>query len=313
MNPRIKALTYLHIAVFLWGFTAILGKLISYNSFNLVWHRMLLTAAVYACIPAVWRGVAAISRRDFLIFTGIGLIVALHWITFYGSIKLGNSASVTLACLGSASFFSAILDPLINKKSLKVQELFIGLLVVAGIYIIHYSLPSGGAHAVDYTAAIVTGIASAALAALFTALNKRNIEKASSVAISAIEMLAGAAVLSIVFPLFAGPEAVWIPEYNPDAGNYDLVWVLLLSLVCTNLTFYLGTHALKEISAFTANLSVNLEPIYGIVFGALIFKENQMLNAGFYGGAALILVSVFIQTLYEYRLRKKQANANGNG
>ena len=313
MNPRIKALTYLHIAVFLWGFTAILGKLISYNSFNLVWHRMLLTAAVYACIPAVWRGVAAISRRDFLIFTGIGLIVAMHWITFYGSIKLGNSASVTLACLGSASFFSAILDPLINRKALKAQELFIGLLVVAGIYIIHYSLPSGGAFDVDYTAAIATGILSAALAALFTALNKRNIEKASSVAISAIEMFAGAAVLSIMFPMFAGPEAVWIPEYNPDAGNYDLVWVLLLSLVCTNLTFYLGTHALKEISAFTANLSVNLEPIYGIVFGAIIFKENQMLNAGFYAGAALILVSVFIQTFYEYRLRKKQANANGNG
>ncbi|MFM7765760.1 MAG: EamA family transporter, partial [Sphingomonadales bacterium] len=143
MNPRIKALTYLHIAVFLWGFTAILGKLISYSSLNLVWHRMLITAAVYFCIPAVWQGISGLTRKEWLIFLGIGIIVALHWLTFYGSIKLGNSASVTLACLGSASFFSAVLDPLINRNAFRIRELLLGLLVIAGILVINDTLSSG--------------------------------------------------------------------------------------------------------------------------------------------------------------------------
>ncbi|NBP05150.1 MAG: DMT family transporter [Bacteroidetes bacterium] len=307
MNPRLKALTYLHIAVFLWGFTAILGKLISYNSLNLVWHRMLITAVVYFCIPAVWKGVSGLSRKDWLIFLGIGVIVALHWLTFYGSIKLGNSASVTLACLGSASFFSAVIDPLINRKRMRMQELLMGLLVIVGILIIHDALSTAPANHTDYTGAIATGIVSAALAALFTALNKRNIERASSLSISAIEMLSGAVLLSVVFPMMADAHATWIPGFNPEQGNYDLLWILLLALVCTNLTFYLGTFALKEISAFTANLSVNLEPIYGIVLGALIFKEHTALNLEFYLGAAMILVSVFLQTFLEYRQRKNTA------
>ncbi len=307
MKPRVKALAFLHIAVFLWGFTAILGKLISYGSFNLVWHRMLITAAVYFCIPAVWKGITPLNKKDWLIFLGIGVIVAFHWLTFYGSIKLGNSASLTLACLGSASFFSALLDPLINRKSLQARELLLGLLVVCGILIIHGSFQAKDGVKTHYTMAILTGIVSAALAALFTALNKRNIERASSLSISAIEMLAGAVLLSVVFPVMADASAVWIPEYNPESDNYDLLWVLLLSLVCTNLTFYLGTVALKEISAFTANLSVNLEPIYGIILGALIFKEHASLNIQFYLGAALILVSVFLQTFLEYRQRKNNS------
>lgn len=307
MNPRLKALTYLHIAVFLWGFTAILGKLISYDSLNLVWHRMLITAAVYFCIPAVWKGVSALSRKDMLIFMGIGVIVAMHWLTFYGSIKLGNSASVTLACLGSASFFSAVLDPLINRKPFRMRELLLGLLVIAGILIINYALDTDKTESHHYGAAILTGIISAALAALFTTLNKKHIERASSLSISAIEMLSGALLLSLVFPMLADSNATWIPEFNPQNGQYDLVWILILAIVCTNLTFYLGTFALQELSAFTANLSVNLEPIYGIVLGAIIFNEHDALGVQFYLGASLILISVFIQSFLEFRLRKKQA------
>ena len=307
MNPRLKALTYLHIAVFLWGFTAILGKLISYDSLNLVWHRMLITAAVYFCIPAVWKGVSALSRKDILIFMGIGVIVAMHWLTFYGSIKLGNSASVTLACLGSASFFSAVLDPLINRKPFRMRELLLGLLVIAGILIINYALDTDKTESHHYGAAILIGIISAALAALFTTLNKKHIERASSLSISAIEMLSGALLLSLVFPMLADSNATWIPEFNPQNGNYDLVWILILAIVCTNLTFYLGTFALQELSAFTANLSVNLEPIYGIVLGAIIFNEHDTLGVQFYLGASLILISVFIQSFLEFRLRKKQA------
>jgi drug/metabolite transporter (DMT)-like permease len=268
---------------------------------------MLITAAVYFCIPAVWKGVSALSRKDMLIFMGIGVIVAMHWLTFYGSIKLGNSASVTLACLGSASFFSAVLDPLINRKPFRMRELLLGLLVIAGILIINYALDTDKTESHHYGAAILTGIISAALAALFTTLNKKHIERASSLSISAIEMLSGALLLSLVFPMLADSNATWIPEFNPQNGQYDLVWILILAIVCTNLTFYLGTFALQELSAFTANLSVNLEPIYGIVLGAIIFNEHDALGVQFYLGASLILISVFIQSFLEFRLRKKQA------
>jgi drug/metabolite transporter (DMT)-like permease len=305
MTKRYQSLLYLHLAVFLWGFTAILGKLISYNSFNLVWHRMLLAAAVYFCFPAVWRSLRTIGFRNFLLFMGIGLIVALHWLTFYGSIKLGNSASITLACLGSASLFSAIFDPLINKKAFNSAELLLGFFVLAGIFMVYFSLPEKPDSGINYSAAIVSGVISAALAALFTALNKKHIEKTSPIAISAIEMLSGALVLSIVFPIFTGPEAVWIPGFDPSHGNYDLVWVLLLVLVCTNFTFYLGTRVLKNLSAFTANITVNLEPIYGIILGALIFGENRNLSAHFYLGVTLILTSVFLQNWLEYRPKKE--------
>jgi drug/metabolite transporter (DMT)-like permease len=305
MNPRIKALVFLHIAVFLWGFTAILGKLISYSSLNLVWHRMLLTAVVYLCIPAVWRGLRSISGKHILLFMGIGIIVCIHWLSFYGSIKLGNSASITLACLGSASFFSAILDPLINKKPFLIQELLLGLLVIGGILRIYFSLPPAPGIEVNYPAAIITGVLSAALAALFTTLNKRHIEKTTPITLSALEMISGAIVLSFVFPFVTSVNPVWLPAFNPEIGNYDLIWVLVLAIVCTNLTFYLGARALQELSAFTANLTVNLEPIYGIVLGAVIFHENEDLNLWFYLGAGLILIAVFIQSVLEYRLRRK--------
>ncbi|MBL7811090.1 MAG: DMT family transporter [Bacteroidetes bacterium] len=305
MNPRIKSLLFLHTAVFLWGFTAILGKLVSYNSFNLVWHRMLITALVYLCLPAVWRGLRSISWQSAGIFIGIGVIVCAHWVAFYGSIKLGNSASVTLACLGTTSFFSAILDPLINRKPFLIQELLLGLLVVAGILLIYFALPQSGDSGVDYPAAISTGVLSAFLAALFTSLNKRHIQKTSAVTLSALEMVAGALLLSALLPFIPDIHMVWLPGFNPLVGDWDLLWVLLLAIVCTNFTFYLGAYALQELSAFTANLTVNLEPIYGIILGALIFGENNDLNLAFYLGACLILLAVFVQSVLEYRLRRK--------
>jgi drug/metabolite transporter (DMT)-like permease len=307
MHSRTKALLFLHTAVFLWGFTAILGKAISYNSFLLVWHRMGLTAIIYFCIPFVWKSLRGMSLRNISIFMGIGLLVCAHWLTFYGSIKLGNSASITLACLGSASFFSAVLEPLINRVAFRPIEIFLGLLVLAGILFIYYATPQQTGIGINYPMAIITGVTSAFLAALFTVLNKKNIHKADTLTLSALEMLSGAIVLSILIPFLTDANTSLLPKFDPANGNYDLVWILLLVVVCTNLTFYLGAHALRELSAFTANLTVNLEPIYGIILGAVIFHENDQLNLWFYLGTSLILLSVFIQTFIDYRRRKKDA------
>ena len=317
-SPRTKAFIALHVAVFLWGFTAILGKLISYGSITLVWHRMMLTAIIYLLMPPVWKSLKGLSLRTIFIFFGIGLLVCAHWLTFYGSIKLGNSVSVTLACLGSASFFASIIEPLVLKQPFSKRDIYMGLIVVLGILFIYFSLPENQpGHVakvgdVSYGWAVITGLLSAALAATFTTLNKANIHRAKPLAISTLEMISGALVLSVVVALISTDHTPWLPSLNFDSlsleniasGPWDLIWIILLALLCTNLTFYLGTYALNQLSAFTANLTVNLEPIYGIVLGAAIFQENKDLNIWFYTGASIILGAIFTQA---YLSNRKQA------
>jgi len=310
-TPRTKAFIALHSAVLLWGFTAILGKFISYGSLSLVWHRMSITAAIYLLLPSVWKQLKSLTPKTILSFAGIGLIVCAHWITFYGSIKLGNSVSITLACLGSASFFAAIIEPTILRKPFSQRDILMGLIVMLGIGFIYFSLPPQPTidNNISYGWAIITGILSAALAATFTTLNKKYIHSAPTLAISTIEMISGAVFLSLIIALLPTADYHPLPSINPSvltlenlqSGPWDFVWIGLLAMLCTNLTFYLGTYALKQLSAFTANLTVNLEPIYGIVLGALIFKENKDLNLYFYLGACIILGAIFTQAILSAR------------
>ncbi len=277
---------------------------------TLVWHRMSITAIAYFLLPVVWRNLKSITKKDFLTFFGIGIIVCAHWLTFYGSIKFGNSVSITLACLGSASFFAAVIEPLVLKSNFIRKDIFIGLIVIVGVLFISFSLPQNQNQNISYPWAIGTGLMSAALAALFTTLNKKYINNLHPIAISAIEMLAGALLLSLIVP-FISTTVIWFPNIdlqsfdpsNLQNGALDLVWVLILSIFCTNLTFYLGTYSLKYLSAFTANLTVNLEPIYGIILGILIFHENNELNAKFYIGTIIIITAIFINPILS--LRKK--------
>ncbi len=309
-SNNFKALLFLHIAVFLWGFTAILGKLISYDSLTLVWHRMSFAAIAYLIFPVVWKHLKTISKRTFFTFFGIGIIVCAHWLTFYGSIKYGNSVSITLACLGSASFFAAIIEPIVLKSSFVKKDIIIGLIVIVGVLFISLSLPENNNSRISYPWAIGTGIISAALAALFTTLNKKHINSLHPMAISAIEMIAGAVILTLIVPLVV-KDIQWFPpidlsHFDPNKlqnGSLDLIWVLILSIFCTNLTFYLGTFSLKYLSAFTANLTVNLEPIYGIILGIFIFHENNDLNLHFYIGTVIIIAAIFANPILS--LRKK--------
>lgn len=313
----LKAHIYIHISVFLWGFTAILGKLISYGSLQLVWHRMLITAAVYFCIPSVWKLVRNTPKKTLIRLFLIGIIVAAHWLTFYGSIKLGNSVSITLACLGSASFFTAIFEPLLTGKSFQTKEIASGLIVVLGVALISFSLPETQNSELSYPMAIGIGVLSAALAALFSTLNKKYIQDAHPLSISSIEMLSGALVLTAIIALFYPQQALLIPSFRPELfdinnlqnGALDLLWLLLLAVLCTNLTFYLATIALNQLSAFTSNLTINLEPVYGIILGILIFKENQELNAKFYLGTIIILCAIFVN-IYSQRKKRKHAQTN---
>lgn len=309
----LKAQLFIHISVFLWGFTAILGKLISYDSITLVWQRMSLTALVYLLIPRTWKLLKNTSKKTWLKLMGIGSIVCAHWLTFYGSIKLGNSVSVTLACLGSASFFTSVIEPVIMKKKWALSEITSGVIVIFGVVFISLSLPNGSSESQSYPAAIAMGVLSAALAALFSTLNKRYIDDADPLTISTVEMLSGGLVLTLFLTLTNPTEILQIPSLNWELfdwndlqnGAIDLVWIVLLAVLCTNLTFYLATIALKQLTAFTTNLTVNLEPVYGIVLGILIFRENQDLNYKFYIGTLIILGAIFSNIIIKRRIRTR--------
>lgn len=296
LNNKQKAYLELHLAVFLFGFTAILGKLITLEQTALVWNRLWIAVLGLIFIPGVYRGIRKIKKQNLLIFSGIGVLVALHWLTFYGSIKAGNSASVTLACLATTSLFTSILEPLITKSKFEWIELALGLLVIIGIYFL-----TGLGE--TYFWAIIIGIISALLAALFSTLNKKYITGQNSLSVSTIELGAGFLFITITFPIHNAlfPQPLWIPNIASD-----WIWIVILGLLCTSLAFALSLNALKEISAFISNLSINLEPVYGILLAIWLLNEDSQLNSDFYIGTSIILGAVLLHPVIN-RLNKTKS------
>lgn len=290
----------MHIAVFLFGFTAILGKLITLEQTALVWNRLWISCAGLLLIPGVIAGLKHISKSKIIKFSSIGLLIALHWITFYGSVKLGDNVSVTLACLATTPLFTSIFEPLFFRKKIHTAEIILGLVTIFGVYLI-----AGVGN--YYYPAIISGIISAALASLFTVFNKKNLENSNAYSVSLIEFFSGFIFISLI--LFFVPILNKIYLF-PDNSNLENSWnfvlwgihsdwyyLLVLGLLCTCLAFVFNLQALKHLSAFTSNLSVNLEPVYGIIMGAVFFAENQSLNLMFYIGTAIILGCVVIHPI----------------
>jgi drug/metabolite transporter (DMT)-like permease len=281
-----KAYLQLHIAVLLFGVTAILGKLITLEQTALVWNRLWIAILGLVFIPGVLKGILNIKRINVLRFAGIGILVCLHWLAFYGSIKIGNNASVTLACLATTSLFTSVLEPLITKSKFQWVELFLGLLVIVGIYFL-----SGVGD--TFYMAIVVGLISAFLAALFSVLNKKYITGQNSISVSVIELGSGFLLLTILYPIlqYYLPQSQWFPTGN------DWLWLFLLGWLCTSVAFVLSMEALKEISAFISNLTINLEPVYGILLAIWLLNEDADLNLDFYIGTSIILFSVILHPI----------------
>ncbi len=318
MNKEIKnAFIQLHIAVFIFGFTAILGKLISQDHFTLVWHRMWLAALGFFFIPKFFGNLKATSLKNIVYLLGIGCLVAIHWITFYGSIKIGNSASLTLGCFGLTSTFTSILEPLIYRKKFNKNELLLGILALFGISIIAYFSPQFGSDGSNYTLAIIVGVFSAFVAALFSTINSTLTNKIDTKVMTFAELSGGFLFLSIflllnieikyIFPLtnFKIIPLTDVPSFIPSQYA-DIIWISILAFVCTNFAFVLNLNAMKKLSAFTANLAINLEPVYGIILAAFILKEYQFLNLYFYIGTAIILSSVLIHSLLKRHENRHQ-------
>lgn len=287
-----KAFWQIHFCVLLWGFTAILGKLITLPAQALVVWRMVLVSLLLAVLPRVWRGLRVLPPRLIAIYAGIGTIVALHWLTFYGAIKLAN-ASVAVSCLALGSIFTAIIEPMLTGKPHARSEILLGLMVIPGVYLLIGGVP------LSMHLGIAVGILSSLLTALFATLNKRYVHEADPESVTFIEMSVGALALAVASTLYFGLEATFI---RPDFYNFSLL--LVLAVLCTLLPFILSLHALRHISAFSTQLALNLEPVYAIVIAALWLKEYQELTPQFYVGVAVILSAVFVQPLL---LRKKPA------
>ena len=289
MSPANKALLQIHFCVVLWGFTAILGKLITLPALALVWWRMLMVVAVLALLPRVWRAILELSRRTILTFAAIGLVVALHWLSFYGAIKLAN-ASVAATCMAVGPIFMALVEPWVVGRRFDPRELAIGIAAVPGVALVVGGTPAG------MRVGIVVGIASTLLVALFGSLNKLYVEHADPFAMTAIELAAGTVFLSAVAVLL--PHAGFGLQLP---GMRDAVYLTLLAIGCTLVPFVLSLVALKHTSAFSAQLAVSLEPVYAIVLAIVLLGEQRELDAPFYLGVAIILATVLAHAVMHGR------------
>lgn len=303
MNKEKQAIVYMHIATFLFGMTAILGKLISLNEFNMVWHRMALASVVFMLVPSFWKKIKIVPNKTIGIYLLNGIVVALHWLTFYGSIKVNNSASLTLACFGSVSIFAAFIEPLVFKVRVKKSEIALGLIVLVGLVFIAKANPDDTfSLSSNYVQAIILALISAFLAVVFTVVNKRFIADYSPSVLTWAQMLGGTIFLSIIMPFIVstGVSFVFIPS------AIDTFWMIVLVVLCTNIAFSMEMKALKNMSAFASTIILNLEPVYGIIVAIFVFKENENLNAWFYAGAVVVIASIFIHAFYEKKLKARK-------
>jgi len=297
MSAAQKAYLQLHFAVLLFGLTAILGKLIHLSALVLVWWRVLLTALSLMLLINMFKLLRTLPHRQLLHLIGIGTIVGLHWLTFYGAIKLSNS-SIGVLAMGSTSLFSAVLEPILLRKKFNLLEIGLGLLIVPGMVLvvngIDFSMVDG----------LVVGMISALLASMFTILNKAQIEKLDSLSITFIELSSACLFLGLVIlgsSWYKGSFPVMVPPQWSDWG-----YLLVLALLCTTFAYVLALNSLKLLSAFTSNLTMNLEPVYAIVLAWLLLNENKELDANFYWGAVVIMAVVFSYP-FLYKLEQRRA------
>ncbi|GGZ62690.1 membrane protein [Lysobacter xinjiangensis] len=290
-----RAFLQIHVCVVLWGFTAILGKLISLAALPLVWWRMLFVVAVLLLVPRVWRGLREMPLRLIGAYSGIGVLVALHWLTFYGSIKLSN-ASVGATCIALGTVFTAMAEPWLARTRFQPRDFLLGVAVLPGVALVVGGIPPG------MRMGIVVGTVSAIFVALFGSLNKRLVEHGDALTITAIELGAGTIALTLLSPLLG---TVMPGEALAFAfpSLHDTALLLGLAIGCTLIPYALSLVALRHMSAFAAQLAVNLEPVYAIVLAILLLGEQRELSLAFYGGVAIILGAVLAYPLM-HRLRR---------
>ncbi len=290
-NDRLKNQLLLHGVVLIWGFTGILGKLISLDASTIVWYRMIIAFLGLGIYLKVTNFSISDSAKNIISYLGIGVIVAIHWILFFEAIKV-STVSVALATMSSATLFTSILEPLFYNRRIIPYEIVFGLLVILGLTLI-FNVET------DYQLGIVLALTSAFCASLFTTINGYFVGKGSKPkAMSFYEMLGGVVGISL-YLLISGSSEVWatIPSLE------DFGYLLVLGLICTSLAFVVSVEVMKHVSPFTVSISINMEPIYSIILALLFFGDEERMSLGFYVGATIILTTIGVNAWLKKRNR----------
>jgi len=295
MTAHSRAWLQIHVCVVLWGFTAILGRLITLPALPLVWWRMLLVTLALAAWPPFWAGLRQMPRRLAAIYVGIGALVTLHWITFYGSIKLSN-ASVAATCMALTPVFVSIIEPSLARRRPNLVDVGMSMAVLPGVALVVGGTPAG------MRTGIAVGAFSALMAGLFSTLNKRAIGNSPALTVTGLQMAAGAGLLpGIAWLLPAGEQVIVRPDLR------DGLLLFALSMACTLFPYALALVALRHLSAFETTLAVNMEPVYAIVLAIVLLNEQRDLEPSFYLGVALIIGIVFSHPWVSRRYKERAA------
>lgn len=293
MNERTKTLFILHVAVFLAGWTGIFGRWISLAGLPLVWYRVIVSVIVMTVVMGIGGKLHRMPWRSVRRIAACGFLLAMHWVAFYASIKASN-VSVGVACIATSCFFTTLFDPLLNRKKVSFRDIFISLIAILGILLI-FSLD------VRFRAGILLGLLSAAIYSVFALLNIRAASETGedSSTMLMFELVGGLLFLTCCMPVYARlePGAAIVP-----AGS-DIVSLLLLGSLFTIVPFLFQIQALRKLSAFTVNVAYNLEPVYSILFAAIIFDETSEVGLSFWIGVALVVASVALQSIEAVRAR----------
>lgn len=286
-----KDLIILHLTILVWGFTGVLGKLISIDAVPMVWYRVLIASITLFLWFIISKTNIRVSKKQFIQFILTGGIVAIHWVLFFHAIKV-STVSVALVCLSSFTLFTAILEPLIKKQKIQPGDILIGLFIILGIYLI-FKFES------QYTWGIIFGLSAAVASSLFATINSSLIQKSSAAIIGFYELV-GALFWITIYRLFDG--SLLNTEFNLSTN--DWIYLAILGTICTSAAYVAGVAVMKNLSAFRVALATNLEPVYGIILAYLFFKTNEQMTGGFYTGASIVLAAVFLYPIYKKRQSK---------
>ena len=289
---NLKHFIHLHFLVFIAGFTAVLGELITNTSVSIVWHRMIIASLITIFFMLVKKKKLKIGFNQFLKYSFLGLIIALHWITFFEGIEQSN-ISVTLAMFSTAAFFTSFLEPLFFKRKIIFYEIILGLLVVVGVFLIFKS-------EFNYVNGIILGLFSALFASIFSVLNGVMIKNNSAITISFYEFTSGVAFISIYLFITKNMDSLLIENFL----SLNYLYIFLLGSVCTAYAFIASVYLLKYITPYSVVLTYNLEPIYGILLALLFFGDNEKMSIQFYIGLFIILTSVLINMYVKKRSKQ---------
>lgn len=287
-NVNFKNHLHLHLIVFIWGFTAILGQLISLSALPLVFTRMSIAVVVIYIYLLIRKKNLAIQTKDIVRFLIFGFVIALHWLTFFHSIKISN-ISITLACISTGAFFTSILEPIFYKRKFIWYEVLLGCLVVVGLLLIFQ-------FETQYKMGIIVALTSAFLSASFSIINGKLANTHDSVVISFYELVGGLFLLAC-FLFYQGGFTANNFNFQPN----DYLWLGILGSICTAYPFIATIDIMKYLSPYTVMLTINLEPIYGILLAVFLFKDQEKMTTAFYIGAVIILLTVLLNAYFKNR------------